>query len=117
LNLLMGQGYRVYLSSDHGNVEAVGIGSPSEGAVADLRGARVRVYPDEVLRNSIHSLFPQTMKWPAWGLPEDYLPLVPQGRAAFIKAGKRSVCHGGITIEEVLVPLVEIWSETERVME
>ena len=108
LNLLVVQGYRVYLSSDHGNVEAVGIGKPGEGAVADLRGERVRVYPDDILRYAVHDLFTQTIEWPAWGLPEDYLPLVPTGRTAFVKEGERSVCHGGIAIEEVLVPFVEI---------
>ncbi|WP_295881600.1 BREX-3 system phosphatase PglZ [uncultured Thiohalocapsa sp.] len=52
--------------------------------------------------------FPETTPWPAWGLPAEYLPLVPKGRAAFVKAGKRTVCHGGIAIEEVMVPFVEI---------
>jgi hypothetical protein len=108
LSLLIGQGYRVYLSSDHGNIEAVGMGSPGEGAAADLRGERVRVYPDEGLRRAVQAAFPQTTAWPAFGLPEDYLALVPKGRAAFVKTGKRSVCHGGIAIEEVLVPFVEI---------
>jgi len=108
LTLLTRQGCRVYLSSDHGNIEATGIGSPSEGAVADIRGERVRVYPDAVLRGSVHESFPETMTWPAWGLPEDYLPLVPEGRTAFVKKGKRTACHGGIAIEEVLVPFVEV---------
>jgi len=108
LTLLTRLGYRVYLSSDHGNVEATGIGSPNEGVVADLRGERVRVYPDAVLRSSVHESFPETMTWPAWGLPEDYLPLVPEGRTAFVKKGKRTVCHGGIAMEEVLVPFVEV---------
>ena len=37
LNLLFDHGFGVVLTSDHGNIEAVGIGRPSEGAVADLR--------------------------------------------------------------------------------
>jgi len=82
--------------------------NPGEGAVADLRGERVRVYPDDMLRFAVHDLFTETIEWPAWGLPEDYLPLVPTGRTAFVKDGDRSVCHGGIAIEEVVVPFVEI---------
>ncbi|NQT01458.1 MAG: hypothetical protein HQ580_05520 [Planctomycetes bacterium] len=46
-------GFRVFLTSDHGNIEARGCGRPAEGAVADLRGERVRVYPDPVLRGKI----------------------------------------------------------------
>ena len=46
LDLLLDRGFRVYLTSDHGNIEAEGCGRPAEGAVADLRGERVRIYPD-----------------------------------------------------------------------
>ncbi len=38
LDLLLDRGFRVFLTSDHGNIEAEGYGRPSEGAVADLRG-------------------------------------------------------------------------------
>jgi len=34
LDLLLDRGFRVYLTSDHGNIEAEGCGRPSEGAVA-----------------------------------------------------------------------------------
>jgi hypothetical protein len=108
IDSLVRNGYLVYLTSDHGNIEAVGIGRPNEGAVADLRGERVRVYPDDRLRGAVHARFPQTLKWPAWGLPDDYRPLLPIGRTAFVNLGEVVVCHGGIAIEEVLVPLVEI---------
>lgn len=37
LGLLQTQCFQVYLASDHGNIEARGVGRPAEGAVADLR--------------------------------------------------------------------------------
>ncbi len=52
-DLLMENGFRVYMSSDHGNIEASGCGRPTEGAVADLRGERARIYPDPVLRRQV----------------------------------------------------------------
>ena len=48
------------------------------------------------------------MAWPPVALPDDYLPLLPPGRSAFINKGKRTVGHGGIAIEEVIVPFVKI---------
>jgi hypothetical protein len=42
LDLLLDHGYTVFLTTDHGNIECVGRGRPAEGAVADLRGERVR---------------------------------------------------------------------------
>ena len=108
LNLLLDRGFRVYLTSDHGNVEAVGCGRPAEGAVADLRGERVRVYSDASLRDKVKDRFPAALEWPPVGLPEDYLPLLAPARQAFIQEGQRTVSHGGISVEELIVPLVQI---------
>lgn len=108
IDLLQNLDFRVWLTSDHGNIEAEGFGRPTEGAVADLKGERVRVYPDQILRSKVKEKFPDTIEWPAIGLPEDYLCLLAPGRSAFIQEGKRTVAHGGVSIEEVIVPFVEI---------
>jgi hypothetical protein len=108
LDLLLNLGFRVFLTSDHGNIEADGCGRPAEGAVADLRGERVRIYSDALLRDKIHDLFPKALRWQPIGLPEDYLPLIASNRMAFVRDGERLVSHGGICIEEVIVPLVQI---------
>jgi hypothetical protein len=108
LDLLLDHGFEVTITADHGNIEAVGFGRPMEGAVADLRGERVRVYPDSSLRARVHGSFPEAIAWPAIGLPVDFLPLIAPGRCAFIRAGDHIVAHGGISIEELLVPLVQV---------
>ena len=108
IDLLLNNGYRIYLTSDHGNVEAVGCGRPAEGAVADLRGERVRIYSDSILRGQIKDRFPDALEWPTVGLPENYLPLIAPGRSAFVRETERLVGHGGISLEEVVVPLVQI---------
>ena len=101
-------GFAVYLTSDHGNVEANGGGRPSEGAVADVRGERARIYSDEALRTRVHEQFPDAIAWPAIGLPEDYLALLAPARSAFVREGERVVGHGGASLEEVVVPWVRI---------
>jgi len=108
IELLLNNGYRIYLTSDHGNVEAVGCGRPAEGVVADLRGERVRIYSDSILRGQIKDRFPDALEWPPVGLPENYLPLLAPGRSAFVRETDRLVGHGGISLEEVVVPLVQI---------
>ena len=107
-DLLLENGFRVYLTSDHGNIEAAGCGRPAEGAVADLRGERVRIYPDSLLRGQVKERFPDAMEWPPIGLPEDYLPLLAPGRSAFVREAERLVGHGGASLEELVVPLVRI---------
>lgn len=108
IELLLNNRYRIYLTSDHGNVEAVGCGRPAEGAVADLRGERVRIYSDSILRAQIKDRFPDALEWPPVGLPENYLPLLAPGRSAFVRETEHLVGHGGISLEEVVVPLVQI---------
>jgi hypothetical protein len=108
IDLLLDNNFRVHLTSDHGNIEACGSGRPAEGAVADLRGERVRIYPNSSLRRQVKDKFPEAIKWPARGLPEDFLPLLASGPTAFVSKGKKTVCHGGASLEELMVPLVRI---------
>ena len=108
LDALLDGGFAVFLTSDHGNVEAEGRGRPAEGAVADVRGERARIYPDAALRSRVKERFPAAIEWPGPGLPEDCLTLLAPGRTAFVREGERIVGHGGVSLEEVVVPMVEI---------
>ena len=112
LDILLDGGFAVFLTSDHGNIDAEGCGRPAEGAIADLRGQRVRIYPDSTLRSRVKERFPDAIEWPAHGLPEDCLALLAPGRCAFVREGERIVGHGGIALEEVVVPMVEIEATT-----
>jgi hypothetical protein len=108
VDLLLDRGFRVYLTSDHGNIEARGCGRPAEGAVADLRGERVRVYSDPALRGRVKERFPSAVEWAPVGLPDDYLALLAPPRQAFVNEKQRTVSHGGVSVEELIVPLVQI---------
>ena len=108
LDLLFQHGFRVYLTADHGNIEAMGCGRPDEGAVADIRGERVRVYSDAGLRHGVAERFPAATEWPPDGLPANYLPLLAPGRSAFVREGERIVAHGGVCLEELIVPFVQV---------
>lgn len=108
LDLLLDGHFRVFLTSDHGNVEASGCGSPTEGAVADIRGSRARIYSDPILRANVRAAFSMSLEWESVGLPEDFLVLLAPNRKAFVAQEKRVVSHGGISVEELIVPLVSI---------
>lgn len=105
---LLSHGFEIVLTADHGNIEGVGMGKPNVGAIADERGERVHVFPHPLTRENVHKQYPETYLWPALGLPDDYLPLLAAGRNAFIPKGKRIVGHGGISLEEVIVPFVRL---------
>ncbi|MCM0755304.1 BREX-3 system phosphatase PglZ [Desulfovibrio aminophilus] len=109
---LLDYGYGVWLSADHGNIQCEGKGRPSEGVVAETRGERVRVYPTPELRAQVAGAFPFAHEWQPVGLPADYFPLVAGGRDAFVNPGDAIVGHGGVAIEEVIVPLVKFERRT-----
>ena len=45
---------------------------------------------------------------PRSGLPEDYLALLAPARRSFVRESERPVAHGGVTLEEIVVPFVAI---------
>ncbi len=108
IEYLVNEGFKIIVTSDHGNSEGVGMGIPAEGAVADIRGQRVRIYSDAELCKKTHSEFTETIVWPAFGLPEAIHPLVAKDNKAFVKSGQSTVGHGGISLEETIVPFITI---------
>lgn len=104
---LLERGYDVWLTSDHGNIQCDGEGRPLEGAIADIRGERVRVYPTSEFRAKVAEDIPFAVPWQPVGLPPGYFPLMAGGHHAFVNTGKTIVGHGGISVEEVIVPWVK----------
>lgn len=109
---LLEYGYDVWLTADHGNIQCDGKGRPSEGVIAETRGERARVYPSSELRSQVAASFPFAHEWPPIGLPANYFPLVTGGHDAFVNQDDTIVGHGGIAIEEVIVPLVKFERRT-----
>ena len=105
------EGFAVYLTADHGNVTATGIGNPKEGVLADTKGKRVRVYDRPEFLEEVATKFPESLRWPNHGLPPARHVLLAGDLKAFTDVGEEVVSHGGIALEEVLVPFVAITKE------
>lgn len=105
---LRSKGFDVFISADHGNTEATGIGLPREGVLSDVGGERCRIYSDQKLTSTCLGEFPESMVWENTGLPEDiHIVMAPYQKCYSLK-GKKSVSHGGPSIEEVCVPFLRI---------
>lgn len=104
---LLFQGFRVYLASDHGHIQSLGNGqSVRLGLEAESKAQRVVVLRDfaeatEAL-TGVSSVFPGTY------LKKDYQYYLAKGNTAFTTLGRQLVTHGGISIEEVIVPFISI---------
>ena len=108
---LQQEGFVVYLTADHGNVTATGIGNPREGVLAETKGKRVRVYDRTEFLEEVANKFPQSNRWPNHGLPPARYVLLAGNLKAFTDTGDEIVSHGGIALEEVMVPFVVITRE------
>lgn len=104
----MGAGFDPWLTSDHGCTVARGIGRPREGVLVEARGARVRFYTDPAFLERGHSDTPEALAWTPGGLPAGLLTLFAPGDAAFANRGEQLITHGGLSLEEVIVPWVHI---------
>jgi hypothetical protein len=111
LTRLHSEGFTVYLTADHGNVTATGVGNPRDGVLAETKGKRVRVYDRNEFLEEVANKFPESLRWPNFGLPPARLVLLPGNLKAFTDVGDEVVSHGGIALEEVMVPFVAISRE------
>ena len=107
-NLLLDNGFHIYLTADHGNVDALGIGRPSEGVASELRGERVRIYRSEALASDSETSNPGSYRMTMPGLPSNFIPLFSGDKTAFVVKEDQVVVHGGISVEELIVPFVKI---------
>jgi hypothetical protein len=111
LTRLHQEGLVVYLTADHGNVTATGVGNPKEGVLAETKGKRVRVYDRKEFLEEVATKFPGSLRWPNYGLPPARHVLLAGDLKAFTDVGENVVSHGGIALEEVMVPFVAITRE------
>ncbi len=107
IELLLASGFLICLTSDHGNIYSTGIGKPDEGVLPETKGERVRIFNNEHLLDIVRGK-EGGIKWNNFGLPSSCHALLAQGRTSYIQEGEKSITHGGSSLEEVIVPFVEL---------
>ncbi|MDP8932289.1 MAG: hypothetical protein M3O70_27965 [Actinomycetota bacterium] len=108
LQALLDADYDVCITSDHGNLEVRGTGRPNLGSIPDEQGERAGVFPTEEMRASSLANMSGGIVWPPHGLPPDYFPVLAPWDGAFIPDRFQLVSHGGITVDETIVPFVSL---------
>ncbi len=113
LQLLIDHGYTVWITSDHGNLECEGIGNIQDGSLSETKASRVRIYQSEELRDWAALKSDGSLVWTPKGLPNGLYSLFAPYQASYHSIGKKIVTHGGISLEEVMVPLVKIYRKNK----
>lgn len=98
-------GYDTWLTADHGNLAVAPSKEPREGAFVERAGTRARRYGSKTLRDAAVA---EGVAWDALpGYPSDESErlLFAPGRMGW---GPSRLSHGGLSLDEVIVPLVQI---------
>ncbi len=104
---LFAQDYQVYLTSDHGNFSGVGMGIQPPKALVEKYAKRVALFDSAVLAEDFaatHGLFTYRTKF----LPEEMHPVYMNGRGLLSANGNVEISHGGLSLEELVVPLIKL---------
>jgi hypothetical protein len=101
IKTLLQNGYSIFICSDHGSVVAVGNGQKLEKYLMDSFAKRAAIVPSD----AVSHIKQQTLKIP---FVDDKVLALPEERTMYANMGTIEVNHGGITLEEMVVPYIKI---------
>lgn len=101
-------GYDVYITADHGNTTCTGLGKlMGTGVEVETKSRRMVVLKDFADKAGLiekHGL----VEYPKYYLPKEYDYLICDVGDSFDAKGDDVMTHGGITLDEVVVPFIKI---------
>lgn len=104
----LAQNFDVYISSDHGNTPCVGVGKlTGNGVEIETRSHRMLVLKDIADKENLKAKY-GLREYPKYYLPKNYDYLVCDIGASLDAKGVNVMNHGGISIDEVVVPFIKI---------
>jgi len=102
IRTLLEADYKIFFCSDHGSLIARGNGKKVEKYLHDKFAKRACLIDDTSLADFLN--FPQ-MKIP---FIEDKLLILSEERTMFSSLNSIEISHGGITVDEIVVPFIEV---------
>ena len=106
---MLRRGFDVYISADHGNVPCTGMGKlMKSGVETETKSHRMVVLKDFADKSAIVEKYPGIIEYPGYYLDKDFTYLICGSGGSFDANGEEVMNHGGITIDEVIVPFIKI---------
>ncbi len=102
----MEHGYKVVITADHGQIACEGVGRPNVGSLAEQRSKRAMIFSNDSLLQSFAQY--GLSGFQPFGMNHNMHVLFAQELQSFDIKGVKGVSHGGATIEEVIVPVIEV---------
>ncbi|WP_031552721.1 PglZ domain-containing protein [Oribacterium sp. FC2011] len=102
-------GFDVYISADHGNTPCTGMGKlMKSGVETETKSHRMVVLKDFADKDAILEKYPGLIEYPKYYLDKQFDYLICGIGGSFDAKGEEVMNHGGITIDEVIVPFIKI---------
>lgn len=101
IETLLQNGFALYFCSDHGSVVASGNGQRIEKYLIDNFAKRACIIP--ATSSELTELRKVNIPFVS-----DKVMVLPEGREMFAYKGKQEINHGGITVEEMVVPYIKV---------
>ena len=105
---LLANGYDVYITADHGNTACTGMGHvKGTGVEVETKSRRFLVLKDFADKDTTKEKY-GLLEYPKYYLPKENDYLICDIGKSFDVNGEEVMSHGGITIDEVVVPFIKI---------
>lgn len=107
LKTLMSDGYDVFMTSDHGNTSAIAEGRFTKpGVLAEPASRRAIIYNASFDARELEKF--SVMRYSGTYLPNGYTAYLFDADSCYGDTGKEYITHGGMTLEEAVVPFVQV---------
>ena len=104
---LQSRGFTIYMTSDHGNTSAIAQGRFTKpGLLAEPASRRAVMYKD--FADAIELAKFTTVRYDNTYLPDGINTYLFEPDACYGDKGREYITHGGMTLEEAVVPFVRI---------
>jgi hypothetical protein len=106
---MLSQGFDVYISADHGNAPCTGMGKLMKtGVETETKSRRMIVLKDFADNDSLLEKYENLIEYPGYYLDKQFDYLICGVGDSFDAKGDEVMSHGGISIDEVIVPFIKI---------
>jgi len=106
IKLFIESGFDVYITADHGNTPCVGVGNFHSGIELQTRSMRMAVLKDFADKHCL--LDEYTDEYAGHYLDKSFRYFVCKPGVTFGSKNEQVMAHGGMTIDEVIVPFIHI---------
>jgi PglZ domain len=107
LNILVSKGYKIYITSDHGNIDGIGNGIRAPKDLMESYAKRcvffdkINIAENFAQQNGLN-LFKTNL------MPDNIIPVYTNQRELYLRENAYEISHGGLTLEEMIVPFIEV---------